>query len=193
MWFDLHFLSQSSLLQLGIHLDIQVKPWQILWQFYQKYVSLLVGLWQLLLKIGIFVSRPKLSRDSGFSSKIETIPPNSRRLDTRQGVFGESREMLPRKKITEIWNLQTAGNALKLSILPSPCYFCIIKKYFTISSGGPFWLLGGGGVACAPRAPLPPCLRACLAYTNSVTLVFQAIWLVRYLWLIDIVHLLGGG
>ena len=32
-----------------------------------------------------------------------------------------------------------------------------------------------------------------LAYTNSVTLVFQAIWLVRYLWLMDIVHLPGGG
>ena len=28
-----------------------------------------------------------------------------------------------------------------------------------------------------------------LAYTNSVTLVFQAIWLVRYLWLMDNVHL----
>ena len=32
-----------------------------------------------------------------------------------------------------------------------------------------------------------------LAYTNLVMLVFQAIWLVRYLWLMDIVHLLGGG
>ena len=43
--------------------------------------------------------------DSGFLSKIETIPPNSGRLDTLQGFLG----------------LQTAGNALKLSILPSPC------------------------------------------------------------------------
>ena len=33
--------------------------------------------------------------------------------------------MLPRKKL-EIWGLQTAWNALKMSILPSPCYFCII-------------------------------------------------------------------
>ena len=33
--------------------------------------------------------------------------------------------MLPRKKL-EIWALQTAGNALKLLILPSSCYFCII-------------------------------------------------------------------
>ena len=34
--------------------------------------------------------------------------------------------MLPGKKKIEIWGLQTAGNALNLSILPSPCYFCII-------------------------------------------------------------------
>ena len=59
----------------------------------------------------------------------------------------------PGKKI-EIWGLQTAGNVLKLSILPSPRYFASFK-YFTISSDGPFWLLGGafwllGG---APRLP----------------------------------------
>ena len=52
-----------------------------------KYISLLVGLWELLFKIGILVSRLKLSRDSGFSNKIETIPPNSGRLDTLQGFF----------------------------------------------------------------------------------------------------------
>ena len=38
------------------------------------------------------------------------------------------------------------------------------------------------------------CLRFRTSYfacTNSVTLVFQVIWLVRYLWLMDNVHLLG--
>ena len=40
-----------------------------------------------LFKIGILVSRLKLSWDSGFSSKIETISPNSGRLDTLQGFF----------------------------------------------------------------------------------------------------------
>ena len=60
--------------------------------------------------------------------------------------------MLPQKKL-EIWGLQTAGNALKLSILPSPCY-----KHFTIPSGGPFGSWGGGGVRAHPAHP--PCLRA---------------------------------
>ena len=32
-----------------------------------------------------------------------------------------------------------------------------------------------------------------LVYTNSVTLVFQAIWLVRYLGLLNITHFLGSG
>ena len=49
------------------------------------------------------MSRLKLSRDSGFSSKIETIPPNSGRLDTLQEFFlgggGGSRGMLSRKKL----------------------------------------------------------------------------------------------
>ena len=62
-----------------------------------KYVSLLVGLWELLFKIGILVSRLKLSRDSGFSSKIETIPPNSGRLDSLQGFLGGPGDVSPEK------------------------------------------------------------------------------------------------
>ena len=49
------------------------------------------------------MSRLKLSRDSGFSSKIGTILPNSGHLDTLQGFFlgggAGVRDMLPRKKI----------------------------------------------------------------------------------------------
>ena len=51
------------------------------------------------------MSRLKLSWDSGFSSKIGTIPPNSGRLDTLQGFFygeggggGGSGGMLRRKR-----------------------------------------------------------------------------------------------
>ena len=47
------------------------------------------------------MSRLKLNRDLGFSSKIGTIPPNSGRLDTVQGFWGGERGvggMLPRKK-----------------------------------------------------------------------------------------------
>ena len=145
MWFGFVVLESFIRLQLGIHLDVKVKLWQIL----PKYISLLVGLWELLFKIGILMSRLKLSRDSGFSTKIETIPPNSGRLDTLQGFWG-----VPEK--LEIWGLQTAGNALKLSILPSPCYFCIVLKILWSHQADLFgsWRrgVGGGGGACAPRA-----------------------------------------
>ena len=126
-----------------------------------KYISLLVGLWELLFKIEILVSRLKLSRDSGFSSKIETIPPNSGRLDTLQGFLGGPGAYSPGKKL-DIWGLQTAGNALKLSILPSPGYFCIILNILRSHQAVLFGSWGGGGGARAPRAP--PCLRTCLIF-----------------------------
>ena len=64
--------------------------------------------------------------ESGFSSKIETIPPNSGRLDTLQGVLGGPGGMLPRKKIrslrssncwkcTEIVNLTIAVSVIFVS------------------------------------------------------------------------------
>ena len=48
---------------------------------------------------------------SGFSSKIEAIPPNSGRLDSLQGFWGVPGDVSPEK----IRNLRssTAGNALK--------------------------------------------------------------------------------
>ena len=113
-----------------------------------KYLSLLVGLWEQLFKIGALISRLKLSRDSGFSSKIKTITPNSVRLDTLQGSRvwggGGSRGILPRKKLG-IWGLQTAGNAVKLSILASPCYFCIILNILRSHQADLFGSWGGGG------------------------------------------------
>ena len=111
--------------------------------------------------------RLKSSRDSGFFRK----PPNLGWLATLLGLGGGGSVgaggswgmLLPGKKF-EIWG--TAGNALKLSILPSPTLFLYRLKPFTIPSGGPFWLLGGG--VRTPRTPLPsPCLRAWPA-VNSV-------------------------
>ena len=105
--------------------------------------------------------RLKSSRDSGFSRK----PPNSGWLATLLGFRGRGGGswgmLLPGKKL-EISG--TAGNALKLSILPSPTLFLYRLKPFTIPSGGPFWLLGGG--VRTPRTP-SPCLRAWSA-VNSV-------------------------
>ena len=110
-----------------------------------EYISLLRWLWELLLKL----SRLKLCRNSGFSNKIGTISPNSGSLDTLQGFFGGSGGMLPRKKL-DIWGLQTAGNALKLPILPSPCYFCIILNILRSHQAD---LFGSWGVCAHPAHP----------------------------------------
>ena len=45
------------------------------------------------------MSQLKLSRDSGFSSKIGTIPPNSGQLDTLQGFWEGGRGHAPLVKI----------------------------------------------------------------------------------------------
>ena len=119
-----------------------------------KYVSLLVGLWELLFKIGILVSRLKLSRDSGFSSKIDTIPPNSGRLDSLQGFLGGPGDVSPEK----IRNLRSSNcwKCTEMVNLTVTVLFLYHFKYFTISSGGPFFVLGGREGACAPRAPPSP-------------------------------------
>ena len=52
--------------------------------------------------------------------------------------------MLPWKKIENLY-LQTAGNALKLSILPSPCYFASFLKIFYNPIRWIFLAPGGGG------------------------------------------------
>ena len=117
------------------------------------------------------MSRLKLSWDSGFSSKIGTIPPNSGRLDTLQGFFygegggggGGVRGHASPKKIRNLRS-STCWKCTDIVNLTITLLFLYHLKYFTIPSGGPFWLLGGGG-ACAPRAP--PCLRACYSIKAS--------------------------
>ena len=47
--------------------------------------------------------------------------------------------------------LQTAGKALRLSILAPPIYFCYLFSFksFAVPLGGPFFIEGeGGGRAC---------------------------------------------
>ena len=102
--------------------------------------------------------RLKLSRDSGFSSKIGTIPPNLGRLDTLQGFFlgGEGAGgMLPRKKNR---NLRSSNcrKCIEIVNLTITLLFLYHFKCFTIPSGGPFWLPGGMRADSAH----PPCLRA---------------------------------
>ena len=77
----------------------------------------------------------KLSRDSGFSSKTGIIPPKSGWMDICKGLRGILENGPPEK--IQIRSLQTAGNALKLSILP-PSHILCNFKYFTIPSLDPF-------------------------------------------------------
>ena len=92
------------------------------------------------------MSRLKLSRDSGFSSQIGTIPPNSGRLDTLQGFFvwgGGVRGHAPPEKIR---NLRSSNcwKCIEIANLTITLLYLYDFKSFTIPSGGPFWLLGGG-------------------------------------------------
>ena len=88
-------------------------------------------------------------------------------------VFGGPGACSPGKKL-EIWGLQTAGNELKLSMLPSLCYILYHFKYFTIRSGGPFWLLGGGGgVHAHPVQPLRTGLYVVCRMLRSIVLNLQ--------------------
>ena len=101
-------------------------------------------------KLGYSCPDLKSSRDSGFSSKIWTIPPTSGLLDTLRGFLrGPGPCSLGKKKI-ETRGLQNAGNALKLSIIPSPRYFCNILNILRPHQAD---LFGSWGGACAP--PLP--------------------------------------
>ena len=93
-----------------------------------------------------YISLLKLSRDSGFSTKIGTIPPNSGRLDTLQGFFlggRGSEDMLPRKKKR---NLRSSNcwKCIEIANLTITLLFLYDFKSFTIPSGGPFWLLAHG-------------------------------------------------
>ena len=116
------------------------------------------------IQIGILVSRLNVSRDSGFSSKIGTIPPNAGRLDTLQGFLGGPGACSPVKII----NLRSP-NCCKCIEIANPTItvlFLYHFKYYMIPLGGPFWLLGDD--ACAFRAPPhPPCLRACYSYRET--------------------------
>ena len=62
--------------------------------------------------------------------------------------------MSSRKKIRNL----RSSNCWKCIQIVNPnitTLFLYDFESFTIPSGGPFWLLGGGGGSCSPRAPPP--------------------------------------
>ena len=99
----------------------------------------------------------KLSRQSGFSSRIGVFPPNLGQLDTLQGFWGGPGACSPGSE--KIRNL-TFSNCWKCIQIVNPVtttLFLYNFKSFAILSGGPFWLLGG-----CMRPPLPTGLHRCL-------------------------------
>ena len=88
------------------------------------------------------MSRLKSSWDSEFSRKIGTFSPNSVRLGTLLGFLGDPGACL-----------QTAGNASKLSILPSLRYIWVILNLLRFHQADIFG-------SSHPTHPPPPCLRA---------------------------------
>ena len=167
IWFCISWVIHSWL-QLGIHLDIQVKLWQTLWQFYQNIFLSSLASESCYSKSGY--SFPDWSwvgiRDSQVKSRQSRLIRDAWTLC--EGFFGgEVSGDASQEKITEIWGLQTAGNALKLSILPSPCYFSIILNILRSHQADLFSSLGGwgGGGGCV-RTPRTHCLRAWIPIPN---------------------------
>ena len=81
------------------------------------------------------------------------LSSNSGQFDTPLGFLGGTGACSPgKKKKMEVF--QTAGKALRLSILTPPIYFCYLCSFksFTVPLGLPFFALiflrrgGGGGV-----------------------------------------------
>ena len=66
-------------------------------------------------------------------------------------LLGGSGTCSPKKILKfEILKL-LAGNALKMSVLPPPCYFVLYHfKSLTVQSGEVFWLLTGACTPCTP-------------------------------------------
>ena len=130
-------------------------------------MSLLFGLWELFFKIRIHVLVFWLKSIWIWDSQVNRLIRDGWLL-----CLGHA----PSRKKLEIWGFQIAGNALKLSILPSPTLFLYCLKSFTIPSGVPLqWLLGGGICTPAPAyGPGQPLTRSngerFLSYKRSIKL-----------------------
>ena len=83
---------------------------------------------------------------------------NSGRFDTLLYFLRGTGACFPGKKKWKIEVFQTAGKALRLSILTPPIYFCYLCSFksFTVPLGGRlfcsnfFFFFWGGGNACGP-------------------------------------------
>ena len=122
-------------------LNVLFVLWQILWQFNRqnKIISLLVGLWELIFKIWILaLSRLKLSRKSGFSSRVGTLL-----IWDSWTLCKGFREVRGHAPWENIRNLRSSNCWKCIEIVnPTTTTLFLYHKSFMIPSGGPFWLLG---------------------------------------------------
>ena len=114
---------------------------------FPRYASLLVGLWELLFKIGILFSR--LIRDSQVKSRqFHLIWDTWTVCKDFEGVPGDvSLKKNRNLRSSNCWKCTEMVN-LTVTML-----FLYHSKYFTISSGGPLWFLEG--CVRTPCTPLP--------------------------------------
>ena len=95
------------------------------------------------------MSRLKLSWNSGFSSKIGSILPNSGRAYAwklyKGFFFWGGGGIRGHVSLEEIRNLKSSNCWKCIEIVCSIIFMLFLYhfKYFTIPSGGPFWLLVG--------------------------------------------------
>ena len=130
------------------------------------------------------MSRLKLNRDSGFSSKIGTISPNSRRLDTLQGLLGGPGE--------KTRNLRSS-NCRKCIKIVNPSIttlFLYHFKYLRSHQADLFGSWGEGGCVRTPQPPPPACLRTCEFYQKCIISKDYSYWEFWYLKRFDLSGLL---
>ena len=106
------------------------------------------------------MSRLKLSRDSGFSSKIGTIPPNSGRLDTLQGLLGGPGACSPGKKFRNL-RFSNCWKCIKIVNPTITTLFLYHFKYLRSHQADLFGSWGVRGCGGAGVRAHPPCLQAC--------------------------------
>ena len=152
----LYFLRHLSWLQFGIHLGIQVKLWQILWQFYQNIFLCSLACESFYSKSGYLC--PDWSWVGIWDSPVKS--GQSRLIWDAWtlckgflGGRGGSGACSPKN-----WNLRSSScwKCIEIVYLTITLLFLYNFKYFTIPSGRPFWLLGGGGVRAHPAHPSLP-------------------------------------
>ena len=159
MWFDFVFLESFIMTATRNSPGCPSKAVTNIMTILPNYISLLVGLWELSFKIGILVSRLKLSRDSQVKSIQSRLIRDAWTLC--KGFWGSPGGCFPGKKTRSL----RSSNCWKCTEIVQSyhrrqCYFCIILNILRSHQADLFGSWGGGECVHTPRTP-PPRLPAC--------------------------------